>query len=143
MGTGVLHAQEYSGDRNCSNASVAGSWGYTETGTVLPEGVATPFDAVARYTLDAGGKMSGKATSSSGGNVSNVTLAGWQAMNSDCTGTLTVGVFQSGVLLRTVIFTMVYGGNGRAARGLVTSLVLANGTNVPAVLTIDAKRLFY
>jgi hypothetical protein len=125
----------------CSNADVAGDWGYTETGTVIPATGAVPFSAVARYTLDAEGNMSGTATSSSGGNVANVTLKGTGKVNADCTGTLVVGVYEAGNLLRTATFTFVYVDNAREGRALVTSLVLANGTNVPAVLTVDAKKL--
>ena len=129
------------GDRACSNAGVAGEWGYTETGTVIPTTGAVPFAAVARYTLDARGNLSGTATSSSGGTVATVTLKGIGTVNSDCTGTLTVGVYASGTLVRTVDFDLVYVDNAREGRAIVTSLVLADGTAVPAVLTVDAKKL--
>jgi hypothetical protein len=128
--------------RSCSNASVAGEWAYTETGTVIPATGAVPFAAVAKYTLDAGGNLTGTATSSSGGSVSNVTLQGTGNVNSDCTGTLSVGVYASGNLVRTANFDLVYVDNSRKARAIITSLVLANGTIVPAVLTVDAQKLF-
>lgn len=99
--------------------------------------------AVARYTLEANGNLSGTATSSSGGTVANVTLKGIGTVNSDCTGTLTVGVYALGALVRTVDFDLVYVDNAREGRAIVTSLVLANGTAVPAVLTVDAKKLFH
>ena len=129
-------------DRTCSNASVAGDWAYTETGSVIPATVAVPFAAVAKYTLDADGNLTGTATSSSGGTVSNVTLHGTGSVNSDCTGTLSVGVYASGNLVRTANFELVYVDNSRKARAIITSLVLANGTSVPAVLTVDAQKLF-
>ena len=129
-------------ERTCSNARVAGEWGYTETGTVIPATGAVPFAAVAKYTLDEAGNMFGTAVSSSGGSVSSVTLEGTGAVNSDCTGTLTFGVYASGVLLRTVSVSLVYGNNASEGLGLVTALVLANGAKVPPVLTIDAKKLF-
>jgi hypothetical protein len=128
--------------RTCSNASVAGDWAYTETGSVIPATVAVPFAAVAKYTLDAGGNLTGTATSSSGGSVSNVTLQGTGNVNSDCTGTLSVGVYASGNLVRTANFELVYVDNSSKARAIITSLVLANGTSVPAVLTVDAQKLF-
>lgn len=130
-------------ERTCSNAGVAGEWGYVETGNVYPATVAVPFSAVARYTLDEAGNMSGTAVSSSGGTVSSVTLQGVGTVNSDCTGTLKFEVYAGGVFLRTVSVTVVYGNNEREGLGLITSLVLANGTSVPAVLTIDAKKLFH
>jgi hypothetical protein len=137
------NAGDSSHDRTCSNAEVAGEWAYTETGTVIPSTVAVPFVAVARYTLDANGDLSGTATSSSGGSIANVTLKGMGTVNSDCTGTLTVGVYSSGTLVRTATFSVVYVDNAREGRAIITSLVLANGTSVPAVLTANAKKLFH
>jgi hypothetical protein len=135
-------AEDFSRGAPCSALAVAGDWAYTETGSVLPAGVAVPFSAVARYTLEADGTLVGAATSSSGGAVSNVTLKGTFTVNPDCTGTLTVGVYASGNLVRTASFDVVYVDGARGARGIVTSLVLVNGTIVPSVLTIDAEKVF-
>jgi hypothetical protein len=112
-----------------------------KTGNVYPAGAAVPFSAVASYTLDGSGNLSGSAVSSSGGTVSSVTLQGTGTVNSDCTSTLTVGVYSHGTFVRTVTFAIVYVNHGSEGLGLVTSLVLANGTSVPAVLTIDAKKV--
>jgi hypothetical protein len=133
---------ESSPSKACSVTAVAGEWAYTETGSVIPVSVAIPFAAVARYTLDAGGDLSGTATSSSGGTVANVTLKGTGTVNPDCTGTLTVGVYASGNLVRTATFDVVYVDGSREARAIIASLVLANGTIVPSVLTVDAKKVF-
>jgi hypothetical protein len=132
---------ESSRSKACSATAVAGEWAYTETGSVIPASVAIPFAAVARYTLDAGGDLSGTATSS-GGTVANVTLKGTGTVNPDCTGTLTVGVYASGNLVRTATFDVVYVDGSREARAIIASLVLANGTIVPSVLTVDAKKVF-
>jgi hypothetical protein len=140
--TGRSDAAEASHSMTCSAAAVAGEWAYTETGSVFPSGVAVPFAAVAKYTLDAGGNLLGTATSSSGGTVANVTLKGTGTVNADCTGTLTVGVYSSGSLVRTATFDVVYVGETREARAIIASLVLANGTIVPSVLTVDAKKVF-
>jgi hypothetical protein len=140
--TGASDAGDSSRNAACSAAAVAGDWAYTETGWVIPGTVAVPFAAVARYTLDADGNLSGTATSSSGGTLANVTLKGTSTVDRDCTGTLTVGVYAQGNLVRTATFDVVYVNNGREARAIVVSLVLANGTLVPSVLTIDAKMLF-
>jgi hypothetical protein len=144
-----VHAQTGASDvgdslRNspCSAATVAGNWAYTETGVVIPGTVAVPFAAVARYTLDTDGNLAGTATSSSGGTAANVSLQGTGTVNDDCSGRLTVGVYALGILVRTASFDVVYLSNGREARAIVTSLILANGTLVPSVLTIDAKKLF-
>jgi hypothetical protein len=141
--TGASDAGDSSRNAGCSAASVAGDRGYTETGWVIPGTVAVPFAAVARYTLDADGSLSGTATSSSGGTTANVTLKGTSTVELDCTGTLTVGVYAQGNLVRTATFDVVYVNNGREARAIVVSLVLANGTLVPSMLAIDAKKLFH
>jgi hypothetical protein len=133
---------ESSRSKACSVTAVAGEWAYTEIGSVIPASAAIPFAAVARYTLDAGGDLSGIATSSSGGTVANVTLKGTGTVNPDCTGTLTVGVYASGNLVRTATFDVVYVDGSREARAIIASLVLANGTIVPSVLTVDAKKVF-
>jgi hypothetical protein len=135
-------AGESSRSMACSASAVAGEWAYTETGSVIPSSVAVPFAAVARYSLNAGGDLVGIATSSSGGTVANVTLKGTGIVNADCTGSLTVGVYASGSLVRTATFDVVYVDGAREARAIIASLVLANGTIVPSVLTVDAKKVF-
>ena len=89
--TNILQAQtapniaEHSmNHRTCSNASVAGDWAFTETGTFIPATGAAPFAAVASYTLDSNGNLVGTATSSLGGTVSQLTLEGSGTVNSDC-----------------------------------------------------------
>jgi hypothetical protein len=134
-----VQAEEH---ESCSRAGVAGEWAYTETGTVAPATGTVPFAAVARYTLDQHGNLAGAAISSSGGSVSSVTLKGTGTVNADCTGTLTVGVYAAGSLVRTATFAIVYVDNEQGARALISSLVLASGVSVPAVLTADARKLF-
>jgi hypothetical protein len=147
--TNILQAQtatssaEHSMDHStCSNASVAGDWAFTETGTVIPATGAAPFAAVASYTLDSNGNLIGTATSSLGGTVSHLTLEGSGTVNSDCTGTLSVRVYESGSLVRTANFDVVYLNNSRAARAIITSLILADGTSLPAVVTFNAQKVF-
>jgi hypothetical protein len=147
--TNILQAQtapniaEHSMDhRTCSNPSVAGDWAFTETGTVIPATGAAPFAAVASYRLDSNGNLIGTATSSLGGTVSQLTLEGSGTVNSDCTGTLLVRVYESGVLVRTANFDVVFVNNSRAARAIITSLILADGTSLPAVVTFNAQKVF-
>jgi hypothetical protein len=142
MGSTQVLRAETDEHETCSNAAAAGAWAYTETGTVAPASGTVPFAAVARYTLDEAGNLAGTATSSSGGSVSNVTLKGTGAVNADCTSTLTVGVYSAGILVRTATFALVYVNDEQEARALVSSLVLASGVSVPAVLTVDARKLF-
>ena len=55
--------------RTCSNAGLAGAWGYTETGTVIAPTGPVPAAAVGMYTFDDAGGLSGTQYSSTGGNV--------------------------------------------------------------------------
>ena len=127
---------------NCSTAGVAGQWGYTFTGMLtLPTG-AVPIAAVGIATFDAAGNFTGTQTSSVGGGVSEDKVKGTVSVNPDCTGTLDVSVFnQSGVLLRTAAWNLVVVDNGREVRAIFKRLTLANGMNVPAVITVDVRKV--
>jgi len=78
-----------------------------------------------------------------GGKVSEDTLKGIFTVNSDCTGTQTVSVYdKSGNLLRTAVGATVSVDNGRESRATMTSLVQPNGTSLPTVITMNAKKQF-
>jgi hypothetical protein len=133
------HAQN---NKQCSNASAAGKWAFTSTGIlILPTGP-VQVAAVATFTEDASGNLSGLQTRSLGGDVADETFTGTAAVNSDCTATYVVEVFLSGALVRTTTVHVVFDDNLRSARGIFTALVLANGASFPTVITLDAKRLF-
>jgi hypothetical protein len=127
----------------CTLAGLAGRWGYTITGTlILPTGP-VPFAAVGRQTTDTEGHISATQTSVAGGAVSKDTLKGTSTVNSDCTGTITISVYdQSGNLLRTASWATVMDDNGREVRAIMTSLVLPNGARLPTAITLNAKRQF-
>jgi len=126
----------------CSNSHVAGEWGYTKTGTLfLPTGAA-PFGTIGTFTLDADGCVAGRQLASVAGNVGGGVLYGTFTIDPDCTGTMTVSVYDpSGNLLRTISMSVVVDDKARELRALVTSLVLPNGTSLPAVITGEARRL--
>ena len=93
---------------------------------------------------DAAGNVSGTQTASLGGSLREETIQGNITVNSDCAGTLTEGIYgQSGNLSRTGVWAVVLVDNEREMRAIVKSIVLANGTPVPAVITIDSKKLFH
>lgn len=127
----------------CSNALLAGTWGYTKTGTIyLPTGAAL-FASIGTLTFDAAGNVSGTLEASLGGTIGKSELAGTFTMNSNCSGTMAFGVYdQSGNLLRTVTMALVLDDKARELRGLMTSLVLPNGMSLPTVITGNARRLF-
>ncbi len=128
-----------------STASVQGTWGFTDTGTVfLPTGP-VPFAAVGIITGDAHGNFSGTQTTSVGGRISKETFTGTGTVNSDCTGTATFSVYdESGTtLLRTATRSVVFVDNAREEYEIATSLVLEpTGTRVPTVISGCAKKLF-
>ncbi|HSL20487.1 MAG TPA: hypothetical protein VK886_03065 [Vicinamibacterales bacterium] len=127
----------------CSPARVAGDWGYTATGTlILPTGP-VPFALVGKMTGEPSGDFSGTQDSSAGGNVATDTLLGTATVNADCTGAVTVNLYDAeGHLLRTATYATVYVDNAKELRGIMTSLTLADGTRVPTVVTLEAKRVF-
>jgi hypothetical protein len=90
-----LVAQEHP-DKECSNDTLRGSFGYTSTGTLLPSFVpapyAGPFAEVGRQTFDGRGNTDATAFTSSNGNPQAVTVAGTYTVNPDCTGTMTLYV---------------------------------------------------
>ena len=131
------------GGRGCSNARVAGDWGYTKTGTLfLPTGAAVPFATMGKLVFDADGTLSGVNNGSVNGTVSNDVLQGTFQINADCTGTATVEVYdQAGILLRTIGMALVVDDDDSELRGLVTSLQLPSGASLRSVITAQAKRM--
>jgi len=134
------------GHRACSNASVAGTWGYTETGTVIGPTGPISVAAVGSYTFDRAGNFSGAQSSSTGGKISQDTKQGTYVVNADCTATLTLSVFDLSetVLLRRSVWEIVFVESATEMRGIMTSLlvVVPVETPVPPIVTLSAKRLF-
>ncbi len=92
----VAEEQATSKAKECSKATLSGSFGYSSTGTLLdsyvPAPYAGPFGEVGRQTFDGRGNTSAKATTSSNGNIAPVTVEGTYTVNSDCTGSMTLSV---------------------------------------------------
>jgi hypothetical protein len=92
-----LVAQEQPGKvKECSDATLEGSFGYSSTGTLLPSYVpppfAGPFAEVGRETFDGKGNTDATATLSANGNINKVTIEGTYKVNPDCTGSMTLKV---------------------------------------------------
>ena len=125
----------------CTLASVAGNWGYTYSGTLLLPSGPVPVAAVGRYTETADGNISGTQTRTVAGDTAQEMIKGSQTVNSDCTGTATIGVYdQSGNLLRTGVLAGVYVNNGKEIHDIFESLVLPDGTQLPVVITAEGKK---
>ena len=135
----AVSAADASDARRCSTASIAGKFGFTTTGSIPAIG---PVAATGLFTQDASGKITGTQTRSLNGDIADETFTGTATVNPDCTGTDTIQVFQSGVLVRTTTLHVVYDDNGREARAIFTSLVLPDGTSLPSIITIEARRIF-
>jgi hypothetical protein len=129
-------AQAASG--KCSLSKLAGTYGLTTTGSIPGIG---PVAAVGLMTLDASGNISGSQTRSLNGDIADETFTGTATVNSDCTGTDTVSVFESGVLVRTSTLKLVFDDAGRSARAIFTSIVLPDVPTLASILTVDARRM--
>jgi hypothetical protein len=125
-------------DGHCSAAWAAGKWTFTTTGSIPGIG---PVAAVGSYVADTSGNLTGSQTRSLNGDVAVETFTGTSTVNSDCTGTDVIQVFESGVLVRTSTLGVVYEDDGSGARAIFTLLVLPDGTSLPTILTIDAKHV--
>ena len=125
----------------CSNASVAGTWGFTTNGTIIGIG---PRDSLGIFTLNGAGKLvNGKATASLNGNITDETFSGTYTVNPDCTGKFAIDIFDlSGNKLLTATLDLVFDDNVKHLRALFTSAVVPNGPALSTVITVDAKRLF-
>ena len=129
--------------RTCSNASLTGTWGYTENGTVVTPAGAVIAAAVGKYTFDEAGNFSGTQHSSAGGVVNADTKVGTYTVNPDCSGTLMLSIYdQAGTLIRNSVWDFVLVDNARELRGIMTSMTLPNGTPLAPIMTSSAKRVF-
>ena len=128
-------------ERGCSNASVAGKWGFTTNGTVVGIG---PRASLGIFTLDAAGNLlNGKATASLNGSVTSEAFSGTYTVNPDCTCKFAIQIFDlSGNKIVTATLDLVFDNNVRELRVLYTSAVLPNGTPLRTVITANGKRIF-
>ena len=129
----------------CSPVKVAGTWGYSETGTVnipspnpwgLPAG-SYPYASVGSYTLYPDGTLSGARTASLAGNILKATIEGTTTVNPDCTGTETLYFYNPEPpynLTGTGTKNVVYVDKAREARKILTNAGVG-------VLVTEAKKL--
>jgi hypothetical protein len=128
----------------CSPAKVAGTWGYSETGTmVLPAPYGPlPYASVGSYTIDRDGNLSGERTASMGGMILKATITGIATVDPDCTGTVSLSFFDlSGNPSGTAEKYIVYVDKAREARMIITAATSPLFGNLPAVLVTEAKKL--
>lgn len=126
---------------SCSNASIAGSWAYTYTGTIFTPNGTLPLASVGHFTQDHDGSITGSQNRSVAGQSGAEDIAGPISVNKDCTASATIDVFVNGVKQRTAVIAVIYDNNGKQFRGIFQSLTLPDGTNVPVVITMDGDRI--
>ncbi len=125
----------------CSTARAAGSWGATLTGTIILPTGGIPAAAVVRIRADHAGNFSGTEDRNVGGQFAHETLTGNWTINSDCTGTVNASIFESGVLTRTVVLSIVFDDDSKQLRMVQQSLTLPDGTTIPVVITLEGRKL--
>ena len=126
----------------CTNATAAGTYAFTTTGTlILPTGAA-PVAAVGLITFQLNGNTTGSQDRSVGGVFAHETLTGTLTVNHDCTSSLVANVYDSsGNLVRISTISAVFVNNAKLIRGVFESVTLPDGTALPAILTVDANRM--
>jgi hypothetical protein len=117
----VVAQEQSSKVKECSKATLWGSFGYTSTGTLLasyaPPPFAGPFAEVGRQTFDGKGNTDATATLSANGNIVKATIEGTYTVNPDCTGSMTLNVSPLDV---TVHADFVIGADGAELRAIVS-----------------------
>jgi len=127
--------------QHCTNAKLAGNWAFTLSGTlVLPTGP-VPIAAVGAATLGANGTLAGTEARSVGGQYADETETGTFSVNSDCTGSMTINFYEDGQLVRTSVLSIVVDTANTEVRMVQASLTLPDGTVLPIIATVEAKRM--
>ena len=127
----------------CSFRTSAGNFGFTLTGVVILTTGPVPIAAVGRAALEASGNVTGTESRSVGGGFADETFTGTYTVNADCTGTATLKFYESGQLVRTSVLSIVFDSNAREIRMVQKSLQLPNNTFLPAVITVEARRISF
>ena len=127
---------------SCSLANSVGSYAFTLTGVVILPTGPVPIAAVGKAVLDETGNVSGTESRSVGGGFADETFTGTYTVNQGCTGAATLQFYESGVLVRTSVLSLVFDSNEREIRMVQKSLQLPNSAFLPVVITVEARRIF-
>jgi hypothetical protein len=122
---GILPTAQADEHKDCSNASLQGSFGFTSTGTLLalPAPSAGAFAEIGRQTFDGHGNTEGTATATANGNLRHFTFQGTYVVNPDCTGSMTLLVSP---INSTVPLDFVIDDDGAELRAITTGNVPGN-----------------
>jgi hypothetical protein len=140
LGMGSLAMPARAG--HCSIAKSAGNYAFTLSGTlIIPAVGPVPIAAVGRAMLAADGTVSGTEARNVGGQYADETFTGTFSINADCTGTATLSFFEAGQLVRISVLSTVGDDDSHEIRMVQKSLTLPNAATLPAILTVDARRI--
>jgi hypothetical protein len=116
---GILSRAHAGQHRECSDASLRGSFGFTNTGTniALPPPFAGPIAQIGRQTFDGRGNTDATGTLSANGNIVKVTVQGTYEVNPDCTGSMTLYISPFGA---TALLDFVIDDDGAEVRAIIT-----------------------
>jgi hypothetical protein len=121
----ALHAEK---NKDCSNASLQGGYGFSHGETAVPAG--TPFAALGRWNFDGKGKFTNTLTINDNGKVAHISDSGTYTVDTDCTGKIFILGGKG-----TVEIVLVDGGNEfyelRADPDTTVSLFSANKKQFP------------
>lgn len=137
LSTGAWAQEE---DSRCSIQHASGNWSFTDAGTIIGLGART---AVGVFTLDAAGRLlNGVATSSLNGVIADETFSGTYTVDSNCTGTINVKIFDktSGAEIFAVTLNVAFDSNVKELRGIFKSIVTPNGTVILSVINLGARK---
>jgi len=136
---GIMPKAQAGERRECSNASLRGSFGFTNTGTnlALPPPLAGPIAQIGRQSFDGRGNTHATTTLSANGNILTATAEGTYVVNPDCTGSMTLFVspFSS-----TVNADFVIDDDGAELRAIVTDAGAIETLVFKKQFPVDARR---
>lgn len=122
----------------CSMAASAGNWSMTDNGTVVGVG---PRIAVGVFKLDGRGNLTdGVAASSLNGNVASETFTGTYTLNPDCSGSASAKIFSGGQEILELTAFIAFDDNMKELRMLFTSITTPDGTPLPSVINLQARK---
>jgi hypothetical protein len=114
----------------CTNASIAGPYGLTATGTLFgPNSTHSGIALVGRSVYDGQGRLTGTQTDSIDGTIEQFTLAGTYAVQPDCTGSETFTFIPSGEVVHADFVVVAQG-----------HTILLIDTDAGTMLTVTATR---
>src|SRR5215469_17155521 len=122
----------------CSLARAAGNWSLTDNGMVVGVG---PRVAVGVFKLDASGNLKdGVAASSLNGSIASETFSGTYTVNPDCSGSFDVKIYSGGTELFELTAFTAFDNDMREMRAVFTSVVAPDGTVLPTVINLEARK---